>query len=118
MGEDFLAENGGGIELGKFANKFPGTKKKQLELHFDVHGSGRSVRIELPRGHPGRSEPSSGGSPGRREPPARISGIGSVVPDEVPADEPAIPPGRGSLCTGIIREYTAEKGYGFIRVDG
>merc|ERR1711920_59320 len=38
--------------------------------------------------------------------------------DEVPADEPAIPPGSGAMCTGVIREYDASKGFGFVRVDG
>ena len=36
----------------------------------------------------------------------------------IPADEPAIPPGRGAMQTGHIRDYDAAKGFGFIQVEG
>merc|ERR1712039_695441 len=103
--EDFLIDNGGSCELGKFANKFPRIKKKQLEPHFEVFGHATDARISLLPDHPGRQQPASGS--------------GATVEDDTdPNLEPQIPPKDGAMPTGFIRDYSAEKGFGFIKVNG
>lgn len=119
-----LQERGGGCDFGWFCNRFPRVKKKQLEDHFDFSGSpGAHLRIELPPGHPLRAsiedEPKD-----YEESPENSSRENLDMPvdeeaqNEIPADEPAIPPGPGCQPTGVIRSYDPNKGFGFIRVEG
>ena len=46
---DFLANNGGGSDYGKFASTFMKVKRRQLESHFDVveYPAPKGLRIEL-----------------------------------------------------------------------
>mmetsp|Transcript_1514 Transcript_1514/g.4576 ORF Transcript_1514/g.4576 Transcript_1514/m.4576 type:complete len:530 (+) Transcript_1514:1423-3012(+) len=125
---EFLSEQGGGVDFGRFCSRFPKVKKMQLEEHFDIFSLDRGQRIELPPGHPGRRddvdfrdlEEAEGG---RRS--AADDGIieesDEVRPpqdDEDAPDEPAIPPGPGCQPLGFIRSYDPTKGFGFVRVEG
>jgi len=106
--EDFLARSGGRCDYGKFSSHFPKVKKRQLEQHFEFHTGERGIqRIELPEGHPGRDaappEPAPEGAEGA---------------DDVPPDEPAIPLGKGCLPHGVIKNYDAVKGFGFVTCEG
>jgi len=56
---DFIAEHGNGVDFGKFSSRFARVKKAQLQKHFLIvmDKSGRHPRrIELPDGHPLRTE--------------------------------------------------------------
>lgn len=108
--KEFLRESGGGFDYGKFANKFKGIKKKQLEEHFDIvnldeRGAGHAQRIELREG----------------DADADVEADGPGVDGDVEApsmDDPAIPLGPGVQPHGVIRNYDAKKGYGFILCPG
>lgn len=126
---EWLADNGGGADYGKFASHFAKVKKKQLEEHFNIFSLDRGAqRIELPEGHPGRTEDA-----GRRsgsEPPPDEGCEAEAQPEDqdrdeddegedgVPPDEPAIPLGLGRCPLGVIRSYDAAKGFGFVHVEG
>mmetsp|Transcript_111955 Transcript_111955/g.327381 ORF Transcript_111955/g.327381 Transcript_111955/m.327381 type:complete len:507 (-) Transcript_111955:203-1723(-) len=110
---EFLLQNGGGCDYGRFSSHFPKVKKPQLEGHFHIVALDRGVqRIELPEDHPARlGEPAE-------EPEAEEPEGEEEAEDGVPPDEPAIPLGPGCQPCGFIRGYDAAKGYGFIRCEG
>lgn len=106
---DFLRSEGGTFDYGKFANRFPRIKKKQLEEHFNVvagpdPGHGRGQRIEL-RGDDAPSPP-------RAEEDAQAMEADAEEPENM--DDPAIPLGPGCNPHGVIRSYDTMKGFGFI----
>jgi len=119
--EDFLEQQGGGSDYGRFASHFSKVKRKQLEEHFliipSAKGRGGPGRIELPEGHPGK--PAAGSVTDEPAPEDVAMDSESAPPQEVdPDNEPAIPPCPGCQPQGVIHQYDPSKGFGFIKVDG
>lgn len=109
---DFLVENGGGCDYGRFSSRFAKVKKRQLEGHFDIRSVDRGIqRIDLPEDHPARTEDME--LP--KDPNTEEAGENE---NDVPADEPAIPLRPGCQPSGFIRQYDPAKGFGFIRCEG
>eukprot|EP00405_Crypthecodinium_cohnii_P049708 CAMPEP_0206605046 /NCGR_PEP_ID=MMETSP0325_2-20121206/50104_1 /ASSEMBLY_ACC=CAM_ASM_000347 /TAXON_ID=2866 /ORGANISM="Crypthecodinium cohnii, Strain Seligo" /LENGTH=762 /DNA_ID=CAMNT_0054120359 /DNA_START=99 /DNA_END=2387 /DNA_ORIENTATION=+ len=120
---DFLVDQGGGCNLGKFTAKFTKVKKSQLQKHFDVASFSSGQRIELPEGHPARPEGMERGGEGNMSDDEAPDEEGSVKeePEEdepIDDDELSIPPNPGCTPFGKIRSYDPAKGYGFIVVEG
>ncbi|CAE8596778.1 unnamed protein product [Polarella glacialis] len=144
----FVADDGGGCDFAKFSIRFPKANRQLLQLHFDIipQSKGRS-RIELPHGHPLRSdEVLPDKNPSEEMPPpeeaeaeefeeakeeeqdqdqdeaerqdAEAMNEESGGRPEVAPDEPSIPLGLGCQPVGVIRNYDPLKGFGFIRCEG
>ncbi|CAJ1374180.1 unnamed protein product [Effrenium voratum] len=134
---DYLAESRGRQDYGKFTNRFPRVKKPKIQKHFEIiTRDGRAV-VALPPDHPQR-EDSPPNSP--HDSPNEVDEPIEELPDdqrdderdmlddfpedrlegelEVDPNEPSIPLGPGVQPLGIIRDYDAGKGYGFIRCEG
>jgi len=128
--EDFLVENGNRQNYGNFTNRFPRVKKSKIQKHFQiVDGDGRQY-VELPQDHPRRNLAEEVAPP-EEEMPKDSAPTEDYVDDfpeapeapdindeDVDPNEPAIPLGPGLHPTGVIRDYDAKKGYGFIRCKG
>lgn len=123
--EDFLVDNGNRQNYGNFTNRFPRVRKSKLLKHFRiVDGDGRQF-VELPLDHPRRTaeesvEEATRDAPGPEEfvddfPEGPTQEVGE---DDVDPNEPAIPLGPGLHPLGVIRDYDAKKGFGFIRCQG
>ncbi|CAE7230117.1 PRDX5 [Symbiodinium pilosum] len=135
---DHLADCGNGQDYGKFSNRFPRVKKRKIEKHFDIiTEEGGRQRVELPPDHPQRVEPPEEPLPeslpeeseAKEEPREDVPyddfpeeaeetrPEDAPVEDDVDPNEPAIPLGHGVQPMGVIRDYDAVKGFGFIRVE-
>lgn len=108
---DFLNENGGAMDLGKFSKHFKGVKKGQLEPHFvlvsqDENSSGR-FQITLDGVDP-LPWPDNDRQRGARPREA-----------EETMDAPAfIQPSEHLWLIGCVKKWDAKKGYGFLEADG
>lgn len=141
--EDFLVEHGNRQNYGNFTNRFPRVKKTKIQKHFHItDGDGRQF-VELPPDHPRRIEEAAQRPEDedmREEPkeepkeepredarenedylddfPEPLEEAREVNEEDVDPNEPAIPLGKGLHPLGVIRDYDAKKGYGFIRCKG
>lgn len=118
----FLEDQGGGCDYGKFASSFPKVKKRQLQDHFEISTDGGPPRIEIPgalshEGRPdaGEQEEQDDSDPGllaEEEHPMDSEGA------EADGDEPSIMLGPGCQPHGVIKSYDAVRGYGFVCCEG
>eukprot|EP00928_Gymnodinium_smaydae_P087020 TRINITY_DN71382_c0_g1_i1.p1 TRINITY_DN71382_c0_g1~~TRINITY_DN71382_c0_g1_i1.p1 ORF type:complete len:1052 (+),score=293.52 TRINITY_DN71382_c0_g1_i1:258-3413(+) len=136
--EVFLEDQGGGCNYGAFSQRFQKVKRKQLEEHFMIVEDGnKKLRIELRDGHPGKrardasadedmaepaedmdEEEARAAAADDPEPQASPEGSAGEAAGDVAEEEPAILPGPGCNPQGFIRQYNAEKGFGFVTCEG
>lgn len=106
---DFLTQNGGSFDYGRFASKFARVKKKQLEGHFNIVAVERGIQhIQLKEfeGNPAAAE-------------GQMEDVEPGGQTDDAAVEPSIPLGsKGCQPHGVIDRYDPIKGVGAIRVVG
>jgi len=103
---EFLAQNGGSFDYGRFASKFARVKKKQLEVHFNIVPVEKGIQHIQLKDYQGDAE----GHMDDSEANANEQGDDAGV-------EPSIPLGsKGCHPHGVIDRYDPVKGVGAIRV--
>lgn len=124
---EYLAEQGGSMDYGKFSNAFAGVKKGSLEGHFEFvaesGNAGGRWTILLPGAEPPAPRPAREGPPRERGGRGMDRGMdrgdrGRMPPPGRGRGAPVLEPSPGLWLIGCIRRWDERKQYGFVCADG